>query len=146
MPKLNSESQKVRFLLVGGSSTVLDFTILFVAKSLGVPVVIANIISTGISFCFSFLANKNYTFRTHGANLKREISLFVVVTLFGLWVLQSIVIAAVLPILEPSVSDASLRLLIAKLLATIVTTLWNYILYSRLVFVHKKPEADEQTE
>lgn len=140
MPSLNHRSQKVRFLLVGGSATILDFTLLFVAKSLGAPAIVANIISTGISFCFSFLANKNYTFKTHGANLKREISLFVVVTLFGLWVLQSIIIAVVEPLLDPAVSDPGLRLLIAKLLATVVTTIWNYVLYSRVVFTHKTPD------
>lgn len=143
MQKLNNSSQKVRFLLVGGFATTLDFTILFVAKFLGAPAIVANIISTGISFCFSFIANKNYTFKTHGTNLKREVSLFVIVTLFGLWVLQSIVIGTVEPLLNPAIAEPGIRLLIAKLLATVVTTIWNYVLYSRVVFVQKKPESIE---
>jgi len=137
VPSLRSESQTIRFLTVGGSATLIDFGFLFLATSLGVPTVIANIISTGISFCFSFVANKNYTFKTHGANLKREISLFVLVTLFGLWVIQSFIIGFTEPLVAKVVADDELQLLSAKLIATAVTTVWNYILYSRVVFTHK---------
>ncbi|HMI09815.1 MAG TPA: GtrA family protein, partial [Candidatus Saccharimonadales bacterium] len=87
-----NNSKKVRFMMVGGINTLIDFGILFTLKALGLPTISANVISTTAAFCFSFFANKKYTFKTTGGNLKREIILFVVVTLFALWVLQAIVI------------------------------------------------------
>jgi putative flippase GtrA len=63
--------------------------------------------------------------------------LFVVVTLFGLWVLQTIVITVTMPVAKQIVGDQNIALLIAKLVATGVSLVWNYVFYSRLVF--KKP-------
>ncbi len=132
---------------MGGAATTIDFVLLFAATSLGIPTILANIFSTGVSFCFSFWANKNYTFKTHGANLRREISLFVAVTLFGLWVIQSIVIGIVEPMAAKVIEEDELQLLAAKLAATTVTMVWNYLLYSRLVFTHnQKKHSDTDSD
>lgn len=131
---MQNNSQKLRFLAVGGFNTLLDFGLLFTLKALGLPVITANIISTTTAFCFSFLANKKYTFKTTDTDIKREIVLFISVTLFGLWVLQTVVIKLVTLLLAPYGIATDLILLIAKLLATGVTLVWNYVLYSRLVF------------
>lgn len=126
--------------MVGGINTALDFGLLFVFKALGVPVELANIMSTGLAFIFSFFANKKYTFKTTDTNIVRETISFVVVTLFGLWVLQTVVISTTLPLIEQTVRHHSLALLLAKLLATVVSLTWNYLLYSRFVFRQTKRE------
>jgi putative flippase GtrA len=131
---IQNKSQKVRFLAVGGVNTAIDFGLLFLLKAFGLPTISANVISTTTAFCFSFFANKKYTFKTTDTNIKREIVLFVIVTLFGLWVLQTLVINVVTFELAFAHLPAGLVLLIAKLLATAVSLAWNYILYSRLVF------------
>jgi len=137
-----SAPQTIRFLLVGVVATLLDFGLLFLFQGpLRLPITSANISSTGIAFCFSFIANKKYTFKTHGANLIREIILFTIVTLFGLWVIQTVIIQASLPLLGAYPDD--LALLIAKLIATVATTIWNYVLYSSIVFRHPKPTTEE---
>jgi putative flippase GtrA len=133
---IQNKQQKLRFLAVGGFNTLLDFGLLFILKTLGLPVITANILSTTIAFCFSFFANKKYTFKTTDTNIRREITLFIVVTLFGLWVLQTIVIKYVSYVLTPYGLPSDMILLIAKLIATAVTMAWNYILYSRFVFKH----------
>ena len=120
-----------------GINTVLDVGILFLLKSLGLPAIAANIASTSAAFCFSFFANKKYTFKSTGGNVKREIFLFVIVTLFGLWVLQSIAIKAVEVALHGSGIPEGLILLLAKGLATTVSLTWNYMLYSRVAFKNK---------
>jgi putative flippase GtrA len=131
---IKNKTQKTRFIAVGGINTLLDFGILFLLKSLGLPVVSANIVSTSVAFCFSFFANKKYTFKTDSTNVKREIVLFIIVTLFGLWVLQTIVIKATSYLLSGFDMPDSVILLVAKLCATIVSLTWNYTLYSRVVF------------
>ena len=130
---IKNKAEKARYAVVGSANTVIDFGLLFLLKSLGLPTISANIISTTTAFCFSFFANKSYTFKTTGTNVRRELILFILVTLFGLWVLQTIVIAIVLKIIGTSINSAA-ALFIAKLCATGVSLVWNYILYSRIVF------------
>lgn len=131
---IKNSSQKIRFITVGGINTAIDFGVLFLLKSLSLPVIPANIISTSCAFCFSFFANKKYTFKTDNANIRRELILFVIVTLFGLWVLQALVIQFVTFALSGVSLPEAVTLLIAKLLATVVSLTWNYTLYSRVVF------------
>lgn len=123
--------------MVGGANTAIDFGLLFLLKTFGLPTVPANIISTTAAFCFSFFANKQYTFKSSDTNIAREITLFIVVTLFGLWVLQTIVIQLVVPFITPMGWVQDINLLIAKVCATVVTLVWNYIMYSRVVFKTK---------
>ena len=137
--KLKNNPRVLRYGLVGIINTAIDFGLLFLLKSLGLPVVIANISSTGTAFIFSFFANKKYTFKTSGTSIIREMVLFVAVTLFGLWVLQTIIIDYSLDLINNVVHNLNISLLIAKLIATAVSMVWNYVLYSKLVFV----EANE---
>ena len=134
-PILKKHATKIRFGLVGAGNTLLDFGILFILASFfEIPNVIANIISSSIAFLSSFVANKKYTFKTSGQNIIREMVLFTVVTLFGLWVIQSTIIAIITPIIHHAIGNDTLALLVAKLIATGVSMTWNYLLYSRVVF------------
>ena len=80
----NNSGKLLRFALVGGINTAIDIGLLFGLTALGVPKLAANTVSTGTAFIFSFFANKSYTFRAQG-NVRRQLILFVVVTLAGLW-------------------------------------------------------------
>ena len=140
--KLQNSHQVVRFGVVGALNTGIDFGLLFALKALGLPVEVANICSTGVAFALSFMLNKKYTFKASGTNIVREMVLFTVVTLFGLWVLQTIVINLSLPLLQGWLGNQSIALLGAKLLATVVSLVWNYLLYSRVVFKHTKEQPD----
>ncbi|QHU89893.1 GtrA family protein [Candidatus Saccharibacteria bacterium oral taxon 955] len=131
---MKNKSQLIRFGLIGIINTVLDFGLLFILKSVGLMATTANIFSTSIAFVFSFFANKKYTFRSSGTNIVREMILFVAVTLFGLWVLQTGVIWLVLPHLSKLLRSSEMGLLVTKLIATAVSMTWNYILYDKLVF------------
>lgn len=131
---MKNKSQLIRFGLIGVINTVLDFGLLFILKSIGLMATTANIFSTSIAFVFSFFANKKYTFRSSATNVVREMILFVAVTLFGLWVLQTGVIWLVLPHLSKLLRSSEMGLLVTKLIATAVSMTWNYVLYDKLVF------------
>ena len=131
---MKNKSQLIRFGLIGVINTVLDFGLLFILKSIGLMATTANIFSTSIAFVFSFFANKKYTFRSSGTNIVREMILFIAVTLFGLWVLQTGVIWLVLPHLSKLLRSSETGLLVTKLIAAAVSMTWNYILYDKLVF------------
>ena len=132
--KIKNNPQLLRFGIVGGANTALDFGLLFVFKFIGIPVEIANIMSTGLAFIFSFFANKKYTFKTTNTNVIREMILFVIVTLTGLWGLQTIIITVAHNPLTLVIGNSDVALLVAKLLATIASLTWNYLFYSKLVF------------
>lgn len=132
-------AQLVRFAVVGGFNTALDFTLLFLFVYLaGWNEILSNVVSTGICLVISFLLNKKWTFRASG-NPARQFVLFLVVTLFGLWVLQTIVIwgaMAGLAVWAPDIPNA-LALGAAKLAATVVSLTWNYLMYGRVVFTEQ---------
>lgn len=138
---MKNRQQLFRFATVGGVNTALDFGLLFLLKTFGLPVITANILSTSVAFCFSFFANKKFTFKATDTNIKREIILFVAVTLFGLWVLQTIVISLASALFSSIGWSEDLTLLAAKLLATVVSLVWNYILYSTVVFPNKNKDT-----
>lgn len=139
MAIVKNKHEKLRFGAVGIANTLIDFGLLFILRWFGMPVLAANFFSTSVAFTFSFIANKNYTFKTSGVNLRREVTSFLVVSLVAAWIIQPIVIYICLRILEPL--DDSASLLIAKVIAVGAAIVWNYILYSRIVF--KKKDREE---
>lgn len=128
-----------RFALVGFASTVIDFTILLTLKTLGWPIIPANITSSATAFIFSFSANKKYTFKTTDTNIVREITLYVILTLIGIWGLQSLVIWLTLaPLTHLFEGNKDYGIILSKLVATGVSMIWNYVTYSKFVFHHKQ--------
>lgn len=129
----NNSGKLLRFTLVGGINTAIDIGLLFGLTTLGLPKLAANTVSTGLAFIFSFFANKSYTFRAQG-DVRRQLVLFVIITLAGLWGLQNAVIFCISPILTSVIYADSLVLLLAKIIATGASLVWNYYLYDRVVF------------
>lgn len=129
---------KFRYLLIGTINTAIDFGILFMLTWLiSTPKELANIISTAIAFSFSFVANRSFTFRSHTGNVRRQLLLFTLVTLFGLWVIQTIIIALLAPIFISLNFSQPVALFISKLIATVASLIWNYLLYTNVVFKDK---------
>ena len=131
---LRNHADKIRFALVGGTNTAIDFAILFGLKSLGLPALTSNFISTSVALIFSFFANKKFTFRDSNTTGKTQFIKFLAITLFGLWIIQPIIIWLVGLTLQPFNLNDYVTLLIGKLLATCATLVWNYLLYKRFVY------------
>lgn len=137
LAKQTLASDKVRFGLVGIVNTFVDFATLFlVAKLFGVPTVIANIISTSCAVAVSYVLNKKAVFGNTDRNNHRQLLQFIVVTLVGLWILQSAIIVGI-TMSFASAGHSDLVLFGAKLAATAASLVWNYIWYSRVVFRKK---------
>ncbi len=136
---IKKHETKLRFGLIGGLNTLLDFGLLFAFSSfLGMPRGLANILSTSVAFVFSFFANKKFTFQSSSKeNIVREMILFTVVTLFGLWVIQGLIIHFLTPVIVSFGFAETIALLGSKLIATAASLIWNYLLYSRVVFIKK---------
>ncbi|MDO4780915.1 MAG: GtrA family protein [Candidatus Saccharibacteria bacterium] len=132
---LKKQARKIRFAIVGALNTTLDLATFFILTLLiPLPKEFLNVISTSISFIFSFFANKKFTFKSDSKHTKEQFVYFTAITLFGLWVIQGVIIFLLTPVINSLLANKSLSLLVAKLIATIATLIWNYILYSRVVF------------
>jgi putative flippase GtrA len=127
-------AQKIRFAIVGAANTALDFALLFLFVGLGIDKIPANYLSTGISFIFSFFVNKSFTFKNKSGNAKKQFVLFIIITIIGLWVIQPLIITAVAAMLAGTSWASALILFVAKIIATLASLVWNYILYSKIVF------------
>lgn len=131
---LRQHQQKIYFLAIGATNTVIDFGLLFVFKTiLHLIPIISNILSTTISMIFSFFMNKKFTFSDDSKSAKQAI-LFIVVTLFGLWVIQSGIIYVIDVTTLHVIENENIRLFVAKILATVVTLVWNFVMYKKVVF------------
>lgn len=135
------QHEKIRFVLVGGVNTVVDFAILFTLVNLcSVPTFAANIVSTTAALSVSYVLNKKAVFGDADTSDIKQIALFVVVTLVGLWIVQGVVITLVSPLLQ-TLGGKNGSLFIAKLIATLFSLTWNYLWYSRVVFHRRKPSS-----
>lgn len=141
---LKKHAEKIRFIIVGGVNTALDFGILFFLTFLGLDKIVANYFSTGIALIFSFFANKSFTFKHKEGDAKKQFILFLVITLFGLWVIQPIIIWGSTTLLASYIPNETINLFVAKLIATVTSLIWNYVLYSRIVFKKLPNETEEK--
>jgi len=138
------KSKKWRFVLVGGFNTVVDFGLMNLFR-LFLPLVAANTISTGIAMLVSFFLNKKWTFKSAGKNYLREVTLFFVFTIIGIWVIQN----GFIWLIENFVPHCGLSDVvfanIAKIFASVPSLIWNYVTYNKFVF-RDKQIAKEETE
>jgi putative flippase GtrA len=141
-----------KFGLIGILNTVIDFIIFNIlsSKRIGWGKIAANIVSTSTAMIFSFVFNKSYVFGAQGGNVALQILEFFAVTMFGLYILQNLTIWFLTEVwtLIPDVSFKIVKLLhlakifkqdfvaknSAKVIATLISLTWNFLLYSRLVF------------
>lgn len=101
---------------------------------LGIGKIPANFLSTGVAMVVSFFANKTFTFKDTSTRRKRQFILFIIVTVIAMWVVQPIIIWGVTTVLDPHMTNKSLELFIAKIIATGASLITNYFGYSRVVF------------
>ena len=133
--KLSETSKKpLRFVVVGVANTVLDFGLMNIFKLIGLNIYVANTLSTGSAMVFSFLMNKKWTFRNAGQNYLRQVILFFIFTMIGIWVIQN----GFIWLIQTFVPHFGLPDVLfdnaAKLMASVPSLIWNYITYNNIVF------------
>ena len=140
LKKLNAKhGEKIRFVLVGGFNTLLDFAIFGVlANVVGIDKVVANIISTAICITISFILNYKFVWKSEKSIAATAVG-FLVVSLFSAWVVQSLVITGVTALL----GETGFTKLVAKACGSVAGMITNYFGY-KFVFKKKPEEQPEE--
>ncbi len=124
------KKQLIRFGLVGVINTAVDVLSFIALIYLGIPSLVAIFISTSLGLLCSFTLNRTFVFGGSQVGT-RTVGNFLLVTCFGLWVLQPIIIEGLAIMLN---NHSELYLSAYKLVATGVTMVWNFCWYRSKVF------------
>lgn len=123
-----SQSSFLRFLLVGGSATLLHYAIMGGLIYLaGATVGVASATGYILSTLYNYWANSRFTF-SGAHDHKRSLPRFLVTALTGLGINQSILLVAVY---------LSFPVPIAQLAATAAVLFWNYFINATWTFARK---------
>ena len=122
--------QLTTFAAIGVLNTAIDITIYTLLIWLTVPLLSAVIISTTTRMICSYFLTSRFTFKTD----RQPIVQFIGITLTGLWVLQS---TAIWLLIQLFGITSTLGLSMAKLAATSISLMWNFVWY-RIVFQKTK--------
>lgn len=139
-------------MLVGLIATVVDYTLLnFFAVLLALPVLLANSISAPISSFVSYKLNKHVVFEDRMHGRRKTLILYAVILGTGILVIQNALIHlfagtfsdavadAVQPVFElvglGGLSERTISINAAKMLASVFSAIWNYLMLRRFVFV-----------
>lgn len=123
----------VKFLVVGGASFAIDLGLLMLLHEVGgVDLWIATPIAFLVSLVFNFLVQRKFTFQSSG---RAHVSLLKYGALVVFNVIATDVVVNV-------VDGAGYPYALGKIIATVATTIWNFLLYKHWIFKSPKPDDD----
>lgn len=132
--------QLVRFVVVGGINTGIDFLVLNIEMVLsgitsGPGMIVQNSISFGIATVNSYFLNKSWTFEDKDSNKEGvKFSQFLAVSIVGISI-NGGVVYLVTTFIDPVLGiSPQLWANIAKLAATGISLIWNFVGYKFFVF------------
>lgn len=117
----------IRFSIVGGIATLIDFIFLYIFKEfLNMDVIIANTLSFIISVTYNYIASIVWVFDINKEkNKKIQFILFILFSIFGL-VLNNIILYILTDIFN-------MYYLISKVVATFIVMIFNFITRKRFL-------------
>lgn len=149
MKTLNKSFVKkfIKFGGVGVLNTIIDYAVFnFCLSAFGMSPFYANFFSTSAALSFSYFANKSYVFK-HGKGYDHRSALsFVLVTTFGLWIIQGLGLAMIVHLVQSNhaafyASHEYLVINVSKLIASVASIVWNFIMYDTVVFKKRHNDA-----
>ncbi len=148
--------QVVRFGIVGAVNTLLDYGLFYLLISAtNLHKSFAQVFATGVAMCFSFLANRHWTFGKSGRGSTREIVKFFVVnvvamlTVIGLthlfydiWHVERLVNSALYAMGGTYAFHGDGAIMLAKLISSVFSVVINFLGNKLWVFSDASQEND----
>jgi putative flippase GtrA len=134
--------QVFRYILIGGLATILDFTIFYIASNVfKLHFLIANSISFMFGLTFNYFLSREWVFNKKSHNFKKDFTLYVITSAMGL-IINNLIMYVLIDfdilkmIFDLTIKQSSVNLikLTAKMIATIIVLIWNFISKNYLVF------------
>ena len=119
--------QIFKFTIVGGIATIIDFVFLYIFREFcHFPVLVSNTLSFCISVIYNYIASVKWVFDVNKEkDAKKQFVVFIVFSVFGL-ILNNV-------IMWITVDFLSIYYLLAKIIATIVVMIFNFV--TRKIFL-----------
>ena len=117
----------IRFIIVGGIATIIDFVFLYIFKELfNINIILANTLSFIISVTYNYIASVTWVFDVNkDKNKKIQFILFVLLSIIGL-IINNIVLFIL-------TDKLNIYYLISKIIATIFVMTFNFITRKRFL-------------
>lgn len=124
-------SQILRFSIIGGSTTLIDFLILiFATETLGIPYFISNIFSFTVSLVVNYFLSIRYVFEIKNNHTRsKNTIIFFVLSMMGLCLNQVILVLLT--------NCFGVFYVISKIIAVFIVMAWNFI-SKKMYFEYKK--------
>jgi putative flippase GtrA len=123
----------VRYLVVGGSTFVLDFgTLVLLHGKLGFGIAASTSVAYWLSIIYNFILNRYWTFDAREKeSLQRHITTYFMLLIVNYFFAVTFV----------SFMSDHINYIYAKAIAVIIQMIWTYPVYKKLIFVNNKPSA-----
>ena len=111
----------IRFSVVGGIATIIDFVCLYIFKEfLNINIIIANTLSFIISVTYNYIASITWVFNVNkNKNKNVQFILFIVLSVVGL-IINNIILYVL-------TDKLNIYYLISKVIATIIVMIFNFV-------------------
>lgn len=124
--------QIIRFCVVGGTAFLIEFGVFWLCTHLfGINYLISNCIAFSISVIYNYILSILWVFDTRKQNKVVEMVIFIALSIVGLGINELILWLAV--------DFMGIGYLIAKVAATAIVTIYNFI--SRKLILEKRTQA-----
>lgn len=128
----NIHKQFIKYLLVGGSTAVFELSLFTLfRKVIFLNIISSNITATILATLLNFIINRRWSFKSD-SNIIRSLIAYII--LFSFNTIFST--AAISFMVKSNIPDV-----FAKLITICMVTMWNFILYRKLVFIKLRAKA-----
>lgn len=128
-----------RYLVVGVTSFIIDFGLLFFFRfGLGIDLAIATSIGYWVSITYNFILNRSWSFSAGDRKKLRKHALAYGVLIGFNYTFTVLFVARVSHALRSSGVRATIAVAMAKVLAVVIQTTWNYFIYKNYIFAKKE--------
>jgi putative flippase GtrA len=124
----------VRFLVVGSGAFMVEYGTFYAMYSSRSPLIVANSVSFGLGLLTSFILNRLWTFshKEYAKKPAHQLTYYVILALINLLLTNLFVELFSFYGVTPK---------LGKIFAMLLTSSWNYFIFQRLIFIHKKSET-----
>ena len=129
----------LKFGVVGFTGMIVDYGFFYIFMELvGLPDLVANMISFTLAATFNYILNRVWTFRSQNKKIGKEYLNFFLISLIGLGI-NTLTLFICKKFLFTE-WDSNLRIYVLKLIAIAVTTIWNF--FGNLLYTFRTPKTE----